>query len=570
MQNRVPSGPLHWIARLASRVPVDLTPKLATAVGEGYRTVDLKADALAGLTVAIVALPLSMAIAIASGLPPERGLYAAIFGGFLVSLLGGSRYQVGGPAGAFIVLVAGIAERHGVDGLMQATMMAGCALIAVGGLRLGGYIRFIPYPVVVGFSAGIAAIIFASQIKELLGLDTRSDPAALLPKLAAILEAIGTVKVSAVAISALSIGIILVLRRYRPAWPGMLIAVVATSAVTALLGLDITTIGSRFGGIPGSLPQPSLPSMSLAKAYELLPDAAALALLGAIESLLSAVVADSLSGRRHRSNIELVAQGVANVVTPVMGGFTVTGTIARTATNLRSGARTPVAGMLHSVYLLIFMLIAAPLARHIPLAALGGILAIVAWNMADLDKARELLAASRGDAATVAVTFLLTIFADLTIAIMAGIAMGSLIVLARLAEAVDIENSTPGTVPVLLGSAGPEGAGPAQIVYRLSGALFFGTSDRLALALDEISGAPRRVILDLTEVTIVDSSASAVIETFAERCAKGGGQVIIVGASAPIRRRLLRAGLKRPLVRYARAADALPPRPGEAPYRVET
>jgi SulP family sulfate permease len=331
-----------------------------------------------------------MAIAIASGVSPDRGLYAAIVGGFLVSLLGGSRFQIGGPAGAFIVLVAATVGRHGTDGLVLATGLSGLILLAMGLLRLGTFIKYVPYPVTVGFTAGIAVIIFASQLKELLGLTLPGgEPGPLLPKLAALASALPTANPAAAALAALTVGVILALRRHRPRWPALLIAVVLASLAGSGLGLPVETVGSRFGGIPQALPYPGLPPVSPERLLAVLPDALSFALLGGIESLLSAVVADSMSGRRHRSNCELAAQGVANVAAALFGGMPVTGTIARTATNVRSGARGPVAGMLHALFLLLFMLVAAPLAAHIPLAALAGVLAVVAWNMARSTSSRH-------------------------------------------------------------------------------------------------------------------------------------------------------------------------------------
>ena len=365
------------------------TPKFVSVLREGYGLGDLRSDVVAGLTVAIVALPLSMAIAIASGTTPDRGLYAAIVGGFLVSALGGSRFQIGGPAGAFIVLVAACVQEQGVDGMILATFLAGIILAVAGFLRLGTYIKFIPYPVTVGFTAGIAVIIFASQIRELFGLTLPgSEPAAVVPKITMLAGAIGTINPSAIAVSGLTVAIILLFRKYRPSWPGLLIAVAAAAALASLAHLSVETIGSRFGGIPRELPLPSLPAISAAKIAAVLPHAISFALLGAIKSLLSAVVADGMTGRRHRSNCELVAQGVANMASAAFGGMCVTGTIARTATNVRSGARGPIAGMLHSAFLLLFMVVAAPLASLIPLAALAGVLAVVAWNMAEKARIR--------------------------------------------------------------------------------------------------------------------------------------------------------------------------------------
>src|ERR1700742_431116 len=419
-------------------------PKLVTVWREGYGLADFRADVIAGLTVAIVALPLSMAIAIASGVEPGRGLYTSVVGGFIVSLLGGSRFQIGGPAGAFIVLVSVTADRHGVDGVILATLMAGFILIAAGLFRLGTYIKFIPYPVTVGFTAGIAVIIFASQLKDLFGITLPGkEPGELIPKLEALAHALPTVNISTVAVSAGSIAVIFILRKLRPNWPGILIAVAAAALVSWALSLPVETIGTRFGGIPRELPLPSLPVFSLEKARAVLPDAIAFALLGAIESLLSAVVADGMTGRRHRSNCELVAQGFANIGSALFGGICVTGTIARTATNVRSGARGPVAGMLHSLFLLLFMLIAAPLASYIPLSALAAVLVVVAWNMAEKHEFATLIRSSRGDAIVLLATFLLTIFRDLTQGILVGFGIGVLLFLHRMAEMTEVQTDTP-------------------------------------------------------------------------------------------------------------------------------
>lgn len=403
------------------------TPKLVTVLREGYGLSSLRADVLAGLTVAIVALPLSMAIAIASGATPERGLFTAIVGGFLISALGGSRFQIGGPAGAFIVLVAATIERHGIDGMLLATLMAGVLLAAAGALRLGNWIRLIPYGVTVGFTAGIAVIIFVSQVKDLLGLTLGSkDPGDLVPKLGALAVALPTVSAAACAIAAAAMAIILGLRAVRPTWPGLLIAVVLTSVAAFALALPVETIGSRFGGIPASLPVPALPEITPARMLAVLPDALVFALLGAIESLLSAVVAERMGGGRLRTNCELVAQGVANVGAACFGGICATGTIARTATNVRAGARGPVAGMMHAVFLLAFMVLAAPLAAYIPLAALAAVLTIVAWNMAERHAVGLVLRSSFFDAAILLATFGFTIFRDLAEGVAAGCALALL------------------------------------------------------------------------------------------------------------------------------------------------
>lgn len=538
------------------------TPKLVTILREGYGWPQFRADAIAGLTVAIVALPLSMAIAIGSGLSPDKGLYTAIVGGFLISALGGSRFQIGGPAGAFIVLIATIVERQGYDGLVLATLMAGGMMLAVGFLQLGTYIKYIPFPVTVGFTAGIAVIIFASQIKDLLGLDIAKEPAALVPKIAAIAGSIHTLKPATVCLALLAIAIILVLRRLRPKWPGLLIAVSVTALATYLFQLDVATIGTRFGGVPRTLPSPSLPPFDWAKIQAVFPDAIAIALLGAIESLLSAVVADGMTGRKHRSNCELVAQGAANMAAVTFGGMCVTGTIARTATNIRAGAHGPVSGMLHALYLLVFMLVAAPLASYIPLASLGAVLAIVSWNMAEKEEFWGLLRASWGDAAVLLATFLLTIFSDLTIAIAVGVTLGSFLFLHRMAEAVEVETGRPVVAGDQADSHGlsrtaydPHALGRDVVVYRISGAFFFGATATVSAVLNRIGERPKVFVLDFSDVPLVDSTAAKALEGFVEKLAHSGTRVYFVGAGKPIRRTLLIAGLRKPLVRYASTAE---------------
>jgi SulP family sulfate permease len=540
------------------------TPKLVTVLREGYGLRDLQADAVAGLTVAIVALPLSMAIAIACGLSPDRGLYTAIVGGFLISALGGSRFQIGGPAGAFIVLIFSIVERHGYEGLVLATVMAGAIMMVVGFMRWGTYIKYIPYPVTVGFTTGIAVIILASQLKELLGLDVAKEPAALLPKLAALWAAVGTIQPVTIGLSVLAIAIILGLRRVRPNWPGMLIAVAVCAALTGVLHLDVATIGSRFGGVPQGLPAPVLPAFDLAKMRALLPDALAIALLGAIESLLSAVVADGMSGRRHRSNCELVAQGFANIAAPIFGGMPVTGTIARTATNVRTGAKGPVSGIFHAVYVLLFMLVAAPLASYIPLASLGAVLAVVAWNMAEKEEFVALVRASKGDALVLLATFLLTIFEDLTLGIAVGVTLGAFLFLHRMAEAVEVQNGGSFLGEDRADNDGVRVPYDAQassdadfMVYKISGAFFFGATATVNMALDRIGKYPHAFVFDFSEVPLIDSTAAKALEAFVHKLRKAQTQVCIAGARPGVRRTLLSAGLHEPEVFYTTTvADA--------------
>ena len=395
-------------------------------MAEGYGIAKFRKDALAGLTVAIVALPLSMAIAVASGVTPARGLYAAIIGGFVVSALGGSRYQIGGPAGAFIVLVAATVARYGLDGLLLAVLVSGAALTLLGALRLGSLIRHIPHAVTVGFTCGIAVTILASQLKDLGGLTlSGAEPGPLLPKLAALGGAIATLNPAALALGLGAAAMIFLIRQWRPAWPGMLLAVVAAAVVTQIFALPVETIGSRFGALPQGLAFPKAPTFTPDLLLRILPVSLSFTLLGAVESLLSAKVADGMTGRKHRSNMELVAQGLANIASACFGGISVTGTIARTATNVRAGAVSPVSGMMHSLFLLLFLVAAAPLARFVPLAALAGVLVVVCWNMAERAEFVRLLGDWRAGSVLIA-TFGLTLVQDLTTGIVAGCLLAAL------------------------------------------------------------------------------------------------------------------------------------------------
>jgi len=538
------------------------TPKLVTVLREGYGAKELRADAFAGLTVAIVALPLSMAIAIASGVGPERGLYAAIIGGFLVSALGGSRFQIGGPAGAFIVLVAATVGRHGVDGLILATLLSGFMLAAAGYLRLGSYVQLIPFPVTVGFTAGIAVIILASQFKDLFGLSLESDAhGPIVDSLVADFGARETANPFAIGVSAATIAIIVVFRKWRPAFPGILVAVIAASAATALFDLPVETIADRFGAIEGGLLAPTLPPISLARIGAVLPDAFAFFLLGAIESLLSATVADSMTGRRHRSNCELAAQGAANVASALFGGMVVTGTIARTATNVRAGAHGPVAGMLHAAFLFAFMAAAAPLLGYAPLAALAGVLAVVAWNMVEKESFIALLRGSKGDAAALLATFLLTVFRSLTEAIAAGVAIGAVAFIHRMASAAQVtmaaplirrdEADAPPGERTAYDPTAAAGAGRATAIYRISGAVFFGSAASLGLALDRILAGEKTFILDFENAAFVDSSGAQAIRSFVDKARRQQVEVVITAAAPAVRAELERAGMTPPRIRYA-------------------
>jgi len=406
-------------------------PKLVTLIAEGYSIEAFGSDITAALTVAVVALPLSMAIAVASGVSPVSGLYTSIIGGFLVSALGGSRFQIGGPAGAFIVLVAATVTRFGLDGLLVTVFISGAMLTAVGLCRLGALIRYIPHAVTVGFTSGIAVTILASQLKDLGGLTLSGvEPGPLLPKLIVLGQALPTVNPSALAMGIASAALIFLLRLWRPTFPGMLAAVACASGVTWLFHLPIETIGSRFGGVPSGVPMPQLPAFTAQRLIEVLPTALSFTLLGGVESLLSAKVADGMTGRKHRYHMEVVAQGVANMASALFGGISVTGTIARTATNIRAGARSPLSGMLHAVFILCFMIALAPLARFVPLSALAGVLVVVCWNMAEKREFAALLADWR-TALVLLTTFGLTLLKDLTFGIVAGCLVAGIFALVR-------------------------------------------------------------------------------------------------------------------------------------------
>jgi SulP family sulfate permease len=507
----------------------------------------LRADLIAGLTVAVVALPLAMALAIASGTTPERGLITAVVAGFLISVLGGSRLQIGGPTGAFVVVVYATIERHGYDGLLLATLLAGAMLILLGLARLGTIIKYMPHPVVTGFTSGIALIIFTSQIKEFLGLDLASMPADLVAKIAAIGGALPTLDPATSGVGLGTLILILLLRRVRQWLPAFLIAVAVASLAVWATGLDVATIGSRFGGIPRTLPEPSLPEISLARVQAVLPDAFTIALLAAIESLLSAVIADGMAGTRHRSNCELVAQGAANIASALFGGLPATGAIARTATNIRSGGRTPVAGMLHAIFLLLFMLLLAPLANGIPLASLAAVLIVVAWTMSEAEHFTRLMRAPRGDRLVLLLTFGLTVLVDITVAVNVGVVLAALLFMRRMSMITEVQGhrhlieedlaDLPRAADrqLTLGADVPDGVA----IYRINGPFFFGASWRLKDALDRIGYNPHTFILDLRAVSFVDATGVHALYQFV-RDARRRDATVILSAVRPETRKALR------------------------------
>ncbi|WP_199268712.1 SulP family inorganic anion transporter [Cognatiluteimonas profundi] len=508
-------------------------PKLLTVLRAGYGWVDLRRDAIAGLTVAIVALPLAMALAIASGTTPEKGLYTAIIAGFLISALGGSRVQIGGPTAAFVPVVFVVIQKFGFDGLILCTLMAGVMLIAAGLLRLGTLMKYMPQPVITGFTAGIAVSIFSSQVKDLLGLRMGTVPADFLPRWTAYAQHVATTQPSAVVIAIVGLALIAGLRRWRPNWPGFLIALVACTALAIGLALPVETIGSRFGGLSSTLPHLVVPRIPLDRVFELLPSAFTIAFLAGVESLLSAVVADGMTGGRHRSNAELVAQGVANLGSALFGGLPATGAIARTATNIRAGGHTPLAGIMHAGFLLLFMLLLAPLMRYVPLAALAAVLLVVAWNMSEYQHFRHTLSAPKGDRLVLLLTFFLTIFIDLTVAIEVGLVVASFVFMFRMADVVEVTSG----VKLLESDNGEtaEGLGqraqlPSDVeAFQINGPLFFGAASRLDNVLDQFRKAPKVFILRMRLVPIIDASGVHALRMLLQRCRKRGIVLVVSG-----------------------------------------
>lgn len=518
-------------------------PKLLTVLREGYGLQALRADAIAGLTVAVVALPLAMALAIASGTTPEKGLHTAIIAGFLISFLGGSRVQIGGPTAAFIPVVFAVIQEFGYGGLLLATLMAGLLLIAAGLLRLGALMRYMPQPVITGFTAGIAVSIFSSQVKDALGLQMGEVPAGFFERWTAYATHLASTQPAAVAMTVLGLAVILGLRRHRPKWPAFLIALCVCTLAASGLGLGAETIGSRFGELPAALPRFELPHIPLERAFELLPSAFTIAFLAGVESLLSAVVADGMTGGRHRSNGELVAQGVANLGSALFGGLPATGAIARTATNIRSGGRTPVAGMLHAGFLLLFMLLLAPLMRYVPLAALAAVLLVVAWNMSEAEHFRSTMSAPWGDRLVLLLTFVLTVAFDLTVAIQAGVVLAAFVFMYRMSEAVELApepraeaaHGVPDT-DIETDLDQRERLPPGVEAYQIGGPLFFGVASRLDNVLDQFFEPPRVLILRMRLVPVIDASGVHALKKLAERCAREGIVLVMSGLQPQPRR----------------------------------
>jgi sulfate permease, SulP family len=499
------------------------TPKLVVVWREGQIGRLWRGDALAGLTVAIVALPLAMALGIASGATPNQGLVTAIVAGFLISLLGGSRVQVGGPTGAFVVIVAGVIAAHGYAGLVVATLLAGVILIVAGYAGVGRLVRFIPMPVITGFTAGIAVIIASSQVGDFLGLRTGPLPAEFIPKWAMYFRSISSVSVYAFGVGSATLAMILLLRRFAPQLPAFLIALALVSLAVALLQLPVVTVGDRFPSMPTGIPAPHVPAVSLAVIQHLWPSAFTIAFLAGLESLLSATVADGMTGYSHKPGQELVAQGVANIGSALFGGMPATGAIARTATNIRAGARTPLAGMFHAGFLLIFLMAAGKLIAHVPMAALAAILLVVAWGMSEADRFKSLLRMDAGERALLLLTFGLTVLVDLTVAIGVGVTLASLLFLARMSE-------TAGLLPAELSIDDPaqRAALPKEVeVFRFAGPMFFGVAREMLDAVRRSGRKPKVIILRMDQVPYMDSSGASALEAFARQAHSEGTRLIL-------------------------------------------
>ena len=505
-------------------------PKLVVSLRQYSRQMFLH-DLLAGITVGLVALPLAMAFGIASGVTPQAGLYTAVIAGFLISALGGSRTQIGGPTGAFVVIVAGIVARFGMSGLAMVTLMAGVILLAMGLTGLGSAVRFIPRPVVIGFTNGIAILIASTQIKDFLGLRVGSVPSEFLPRMTLLIGHISSFNWQALAIGAGTLAIMLILPRFTKRVPASIVALLACTIACAGLHLPVETIGTRFGGIPRGLPPFAIPSFHAEHILPLIPSAFTVALLAALESMLSAVVADGMTGDRHNPNVELVAQGIANMTSPLFGGIPATGAIARTATNIRSGARSPVSGIVHALTLLGILLVAAPLASYIPLATLAAVLFVVAWNMGEWREIGGILQLGFTAIAVWMVTFALTVFADLTVAVSVGMALAALVYIYRIAETTTVSAVTDdyirdGLSHTLQGRIIP----PYVTLLRIHGPFLFGTTEKLIEATSNIEAFEPVVILRLRNMTAIDSSGIHAIETFAKRLTESGRTLLLCGA----------------------------------------
>ena len=509
-----------------------LEPKLITVLKKGYNFSLFTKDLTAGVIVGIVALPLAIAFAIASGVKPEQGLYTAIIAGFLISAFSGSRFQIGGPTGAFIVVIYGIVQQYGYDGLAIATFLAGLLLITMGVTRLGVVIKYIPYPVTVGFTTGIALIIFAGQIRDLLGLEMATVPSDFVEKITAYIEHINSVNLWAVLIGLFTIIVIQVTPKFTRKIPGSLIAIIITTLLVQLLGIPVETIGSRFGEVPNTLPTPKLPNISFELIQKMISPALSIALLAGIESLLSAVVADGMTGRRHRSDMELIAQGIANVVSPLFGGIPATGAIARTATNIKNGAQSPVSGLIHALTLLLIMLFFGKWASLIPMATLAGILVVVAYNMSELHLFISIFNNPRSDVMVLLSTFTLTVLVDLVVAIQVGVVLASFLFMKRMAEVTQFgyvkrqfneDDRLDEPFSELLDIPG------GVEIFEVNGPFFFAAAEKFKSTLNIIETKPKVLILRMRNVLSIDATGLKALKEVVLQCQKDGIRLLLSG-----------------------------------------
>jgi SulP family sulfate permease len=510
--------------------PSDWLPKSVLALRH-YTKRDFLSDSIAGVTVGLVALPLAMAFAIASGMSPQSGIYCAVVAGFLISALGGSSTQIGGPTGAFVVVVFGIVARYGVDGLYMCTLLAGVLLVVLGVTGLGSAVKYIPRPVVVGFTNGIAVIIASTQIKDFFGLKVDKVPGEFLGRLETLARNFRTISSQETGLACLALLIIIVFAKYFKRIPGYIVALFVGTLLVWALRLPVETIGTRFGGIPSGMPSLHIPKFHVDMIRPLFAPAMTVAMLGAIESLMSAVVSDRMSGDKHNPNVELVAQGVANVFSPLFGGLPATGAIARTATNIRSGARTPVAGMIHALTLLAILLFAAPLARFVPLSVLSAILFVVAYNMGEWREIPELLKLTPLEIGTWLITFALTVFADLTVAVEAGMILAALVFIRKVTATTKVSRVTSeyiehGRAHSLQDKVIP----PYVTVFRIHGPFLFGAADKLDKVVHQLPNLPPVIILRLRNMTAIDATGLQALENFADQVHSSGRGLILCGA----------------------------------------
>lgn len=496
-----------------------------------YSLDTFRRDLVAGITVGLVALPLAMAFAIASGMSPQQGIYCAVVTGFIISALGGSMVQIGGPTGAFVVVVSGIVTQYGITGLYVCTLMAGVMMIVMGLTGTGSAVKFIPRPIVIGFTNGIALLIASTQIRDFLGVQMPSNPSAFLDRLVMIGQHLSTTSMPAVSLAIASLATILLVNRYVKGVPGTVVALVLGTAAAYVFQLPVETIGSRFGGVPSGLPTMHVPTMQPELILKLISPAITVAMLGAIESLMSAVVADRMSGDRHNPNVELIAQGVANVISPMFGGLPATGAIARTATNVRSGARTPVSGMIHALTLVVILLVGAPLAAKIPLAVLAAILMIVAANMGEWKEILPLIRQTYTDRIVWAVTLFLTVFADLTVAVEVGMVLAALLFIRRVSETTTVSRVTPAYLHEGRRHVLQDKPIPADMaIFRIHGPFLFGSTDQLQRVTDNIDTLPAIIAFRLRNMTALDATGLKALEDAAELLHKSGRHAIFCGA----------------------------------------